>query len=459
MKTGDHVVQDLPWRWNTQGRIFIIGGLGYMFDAWDVTLAGFVLPLLGDDWGLNKLQLGLFGTSGLIGMAIGAFTWGTIADMLGRKRAFTVTLLAFAIFSAVAAVAPNYPILLAARFIAGLGLGGCVPVDYAMVAEFTPRKVRGRALTALDMWWPIGATLCGLASSLMLPLHSWRLMLGVMVIPALLVFWVRRSVPESPLFLVRKGRDAEARKVIGDLIERTGAEVGEWELPPPEEPGKVTPATFLARFRDVWRFDWKVTLAAWLLMMTVMLEYYGVLTWLPSILKAQGFGEYGAFLTTTGMTAVGIVAALGAAFLVDLFGRKWVIIVSALVGAVTMVLFARTLGVSGQAQWWILFYGLASEVVIPAMYCYIPELYPTLLRGTGFGWASTASRVVAGLVPLIFGTWLWPVLGLTNTFILIGVLIVVALVWLVIVGPETRGRELDTIGDSSTVTAGTRSAG
>lgn len=458
MTTGDRVVQELPWRWHTQGKIFIIGGLGYLFDAWDVTLAGFVLPLLGDDWGLSKLQLGLFGTAGLIGMAIGAFTWGTIADLLGRKRAFTVTLLAFAIFSAVAAAAPNYGILLAARFIAGLGLGGCVPVDYAMVAEFTPRKVRGRVLTALDMWWPIGATLCGVASAAMLPLHSWRLMLGIMVVPALLVFWIRRSVPESPLFLVRKGRDAEARKVIGDLIDRTGAEAGEWELPPPEEPGKVTPATFVARFRDVWRFDWRVTLAAWLLMMTVMLEYYGVLTWLPSILTAQGFGEYGAFLTTTGMTAVGIVAALGAAFLVDLFGRKWVIIVSALAGAVAMVLFARTLGVSGQAQWWILLYGIASEVVIPAMYCYIPELYPTLLRGTGFGWASTASRVVAGLVPLIFGTWLWPVLGLTSTFVLIGVLIAVALVWLVIVGPETKGRELDTIGESPGVAATTRAA-
>ena len=92
---------------------------------------------------------------------------------------------------------------------------------------------------------------------------------------------------------------------------------------------------------------------------------------------------------------------------------------------------------------WLLLFGFLNELVIPAVYCYAPEVYPTLLRGTGFGWASTAGRVAAGMVPVIFGAWLWPVLGLTNTFIVITALVVVANLWFAVVAPETKGRVLE----------------
>ncbi len=115
---------------------------------------------------------------------------------------------------------------------AGFGLGGCIPVDYALVGEFTPRKQRGKVLTAMDGWWPVGAALCGFVSAwLVAAFADWRLTMLVMVLPALLVFWVRRSVPESPLFLIRKGRREEAAKVIDDLVEATGAEPRAYSLP------------------------------------------------------------------------------------------------------------------------------------------------------------------------------------------------------------------------------------
>ena len=99
MKTGEQIVQELPWKWAVQGRIFIIGGLGFMFDAWDVALNGFLTPLLGTYWDLSQTERGLVATGNLIGMAVGAVVWGTIADRFGRKRAFATTLLIFALFS------------------------------------------------------------------------------------------------------------------------------------------------------------------------------------------------------------------------------------------------------------------------------------------------------------------------------------------------------------------------
>ena len=85
--SGEQVVQELPWRWKVQGKIFLIGGLGFMFDAWDVTLNGILIPLLSTHWALSPGEVAWVGTSNLIGMALGAFVWGTIADTIGRKKA------------------------------------------------------------------------------------------------------------------------------------------------------------------------------------------------------------------------------------------------------------------------------------------------------------------------------------------------------------------------------------
>jgi MFS transporter, putative metabolite:H+ symporter len=446
MKSSVQVVEDLPWRWNTQGVIFIIGGLGYMFDAWDVLLAPYLLPLLSKQWGLSTVQLGLFGSAGLIGMGIGSIVWGTVADKVGRKRAFSLTVLVYAFFTLIGALSPNYAVLIISRLLAGFGLGGCLPVDYAMVSEFLPYRNRGRALTALELFWPVGATLCGFVATAMLPFHNWRLLLLVMVAPALLLFWVRIAIPESPMFLAKAGRKDEARAVIDRLIKRTGARVGEWSFTDSNSPVTAKPLSPLALVRGaggIWKFNWRITLVSWLLLGTVLLEYYGVTSWLPAILTKSGYSSEKAFMATTAVTAIGIFGGIISALLVEKIGRKPLIAIGALVSACAMVAFTLVITEPGRAQACLLLFGLANNLVIPALYCYIPELYPTLLRGTGFGWASAVSRAVAGLVPLFFGAWLWPVLGLTRTFEITGLLVLIAILVMAFLAPETRGMRLE----------------
>ncbi|WP_312182850.1 MFS transporter [Arthrobacter sp.] len=444
LPAGDEVVQNLPWRWRVQGKIFLIGGLGFMFDAWDVTLNGILIPLLSQEWNLVPAQAAWIGTANLLGMAIGAFVWGSIADAIGRKQAFTATLLIFSIFTVLGAFAPDLGWFCVFRFLAGVGLGGCVPVDYALVGEFTPRKQRGRVLTAMDGWWPVGAALCGVTSAIiMATVADWRWTMLVMVVPALLVFWVRRSVPESPLFLVRKGRTEEARAVINDLIARTGGTQTEWRLPDPEPAEKFSLKTVGTQLGDLWRSNPKSTVTAWSLFLTILLVYYLALQWMPKILVDAGYAEYKAFLTTSGMAAVGLLGVVAAALLVERVGRKWLLAVTGPLAAASLVVVALVVEVPAAATTWLLIYGFVVQVAIPVLYTYVSELYPTRLRGSGFGWASTVSRVGAGLGPLLFVSVLWPYLGLPLSFAVAGVLVLAAVLWMARFSPETRGAALD----------------
>jgi len=470
--TASDVIANLPWKWRTQGAIFIIGGLGFMFDAWDVALNGFLIPLLSDHWDLSVGQAAWIATANLIGMALGAFVWGGIADVIGRKKAFTLTLLVFSIFTVAGAFSPEFGWFIVFRFLAGFGLGGCIPVDYALVGEFTPKRHRGRVLTAMDGWWPIGASLCAFVSAWLLTMGDWRLIMLVMIIPALLTVAVRFGIPESPLYLASVGRYAEADAVIARLVERTGADVPAWTHDAPGDAGPLTTDSLgegrqgtvessagiitsvngrlraaTGQLAQLWQYSAKTTLVSWALFVSVLLVYYAALTWLPGILKRQGLGDQAAFLVTGSMTAVGILGVVVSALLVERLGRKWVLGVSAIVSAVLLVGVAVFIEASGSelsfaAKASVIGFGFVIQIAIPTLYTYVSELYPTRLRGSGFGWASAASRIATGIAPLVFGAYMWPVLGLVTTFALTGVLVVVAVALMALLARETTGEKL-----------------
>jgi putative MFS transporter len=467
--TASEVIAHLPWKWRTQGAIFIIGGLGFMFDAWDVALNGFLIPLLSDYWSLSVGQAAWIATANLIGMALGAFIWGGIADVIGRKKAFTLTLLVFSIFTVAGAFAPAYGWFILFRFLAGFGLGGCIPVDYALVGEFTPSRHRGRVLTAMDGWWPIGASLCAFVSAYLLGFGDWRLIMLVMIVPALLTVAVRFGIPESPLYLASVGRYAEADAIIRRLVERTGADVTEWTHEtagsstaspttgpalPQTEPISGSGPKVSRQLRaasgqlvQLWQHSAKTTLVAWSLFVSILLVYYAALTWLPGILKKQGLADQAAFLVTGSMTAMGILGVIVSALIVERFGRKWVLGVSSIVAAVLLVGSVVFIEASGADLTWtakaaIIGFGFVIQIAIPTLYTYVSELYPTRLRGSGFGWASASSRLATGIAPIVFGAFMWPVLGLTLTFVLTGALVVVAVLLMGFLARETTGEEL-----------------
>ncbi|HEY4536022.1 MAG TPA: MFS transporter [Enteractinococcus sp.] len=441
--SGSEVVQSLPWKWNVQGRIFIIGGLGFMFDAWDVSLNGILIPLLSEEWNLSAGQAAWIGTANLLGMALGAFVWATIADRIGRKAAFTTTIAVFVTFTIAGVFATDIVIFALLRFLAGFGLGGAIPVDYALVGEFTPRKHRGRVLTAMDAWWPVGAALAGFVSAWFVAMWAdWRPPLLAMVLPAILLIFVRLWIPESPMFLIRTNQHDKAREVIDGLVKATGAKPVAYRLDTMEDIPKMSAGAVVDQLRRVWTFSWRTTLAVWLLFLTVMFVYYVSLQWLPTFLMDAGFAQTQAFLTTGGMAAIGLVGALIATVLVETTGRKPLLAASAVTGSVLLVIVAAFLDVPSAVLPLVLIYGLVIQIAIPVMYAYASELYPTDLRSSGFGWASAVSRISAGIGPLLFVTHLVPSFGLTGAFAFAAGTVVLAIVAMFLLAPETTGKDL-----------------
>ncbi len=444
LPTGESVLQNLPWRWNTQGRIFIVGGLGFMFDAWDVSLNGILIPLLSEEWNLTSSDAAWIGTANLIGMAVGAVLWGTIADRIGRKKAFAWTLLIFSVFTLAGVLTGSLEWFVLFRFLAGVGLGGCIPVDYALVGEFTTAKHRGRVLTAMDGWWPLGAALAGFVSAWLIGTWGdWRLPLLAMILPALLVFAVRLFVPESPMYLMRQGQMDEARRVIDSMVTRTGAEVREYALAPTQAPPKLSFSAIGEQLKLVWAHSWRVTTVSWVLFLAIMTVYYIAIQWMPTLLIEAGYEQDQAFIRTAGMAAVGLLGVVISTVLVELTGRRALLAVSAPLATAMLVVLGLTMHLPTAVLLLLLGFGMVIQISIPVLYTYVSELYPTELRGSGFGWASTISRIGAGLGPLVFIAWMEPTFGLAGAFGICLIVVIAAVLLMLKLAPDTTSKQLD----------------
>ena len=197
-----------------------VTGLGWLFDSMDTGLIAFILPVLAKEWQLAPGQMGLIGSIGLIGMALGAVVSGTVADHIGRKKVFTITVLLYSIATAFCAMAWDYTSLLIFRFLVGFGLGGELPVAATLVSEYAPAHVRGKFIVLLESFWALGWIVAACIAYFFIPVYGWRMAFWLGAVPAVYVFLIRLHMPESVRFLLSKGRIQEARQIIVDLEER-----------------------------------------------------------------------------------------------------------------------------------------------------------------------------------------------------------------------------------------------
>lgn len=372
-----------------QRRLMMIFGLVWAADAMQVVAVGFAAPSIAARFGLTVPQAAQqTGTLFFLGMFVGAALFGRIADRIGRRNVLLLTVACDAVFGLASAFAPSLEALLVLRFLTGMAVGGTLPVDYAMMAEFLPPKNRGRWLVWLEGFWAVGTLIVALTAWYAATTGfaaPYRLIYVVAALPALIGIFLRLWVPESPMFLIRKGRADEARQVLDRVRTANGVAPLRQDAvvtAPPAVPGEGLFANGLAR----------TTIAVMALWFLVSLSYYGVFVWLPARLATEGFG----FVRGYGFLVVLALAQLPgyalAAWGVERLGRRATLQAFLLIsaaGCMAFVLAASPVMIAAS----LIVMSFALLGTWGALYAFTPELYPTTLRGTGMGTAGAMARL------------------------------------------------------------------
>ena len=425
-------------------KLLMVTGLGWLFDSMDTGLISFVLPVLSKEWGLSPDQMGWIGSIGLVGMALGAVVSGTVADRIGRKKVFTITVLLYAIATGMCALAWSYEALLFFRFLVGFGLGGELPVAATLMSEYAPTKLRGRFIVLLESFWGIGWLVAACIAYLLIPEFGWKMAFLIGSLPALYVFIIRLHMPESVRYLIAKKRISEAKAIILDLEKRLHVDSQPFdnELLPAEAgtaeneqagPGALWSGKYIRR-----------TIMLWLAWFGIVYSYYGIFMWLPSIVFQQGFAVVKTFEYVLIMTLAQLPGYYCAAWLVDVIGRKYTLSIFLLMSGVASYFFGNA-GSSETLLLWgatMSFFNLGAWGVI---YTYTPELYPTSMRALGSGWAAGFGRIGGMIAPALVGIMIGNQLGIDKVFMMFAAVFIVVSVVVLGMGVETRQKQLEDI--------------
>ena len=375
-----------------QNKLMVLCGLGWAADAMEVLLISFALPAIAAEWLLSPQQSGLLATAIFLGMLVGALVWGRLSDLFGRKIGFISTIAIDSIFGLLSAFAPSFVWLVILRTLTGFGVGGTLPVDYSMFAEYLPSEKRGRYLVLLEAFWALGVIAAAGLAWLIVPVAGWRWLLAVSAVPGLIVFLIRREIPESPRYLLVKGQTERAREVLEQVARANGSSLPNLPLRPIEKTAQPGAADLL---KPGLR---RTTLLLWVLWFAISLGYYGVFTWLPSFFRASGMNLLPVYQNTFILALAQLPGYFSAAYLVERWGRRRTLAFYLVASGVFTYLFAvaTSLNMLVAMGIWMSFFTLGAW---GTLYAYTPEAYPTNLRGTGMGAASGWTRISGAIAP------------------------------------------------------------
>jgi putative MFS transporter len=415
-------------------RAVAVTGFAWTFVAMEILLVGFTVPLFTAIWGLSGSFAGWIAASALAGSLVGSVVLGRLSDRIGRRRIFLASILWYAVFTALTALAWGPEALSAFRFLAGIGLGGMLVVDPSMLAEYLPPQKRGRFLVFLDFFWPVGLLLATGLSWLFLDQiggdWSWRWLFLAASFPAFLAFVARLSLPESPYYLARNGRLAEAAEVLEEI---TGQEVDAGALERPEETRSSVRELVSARLRSTSGLIVLVWIA-------LNISYYGLFLWLPFVLQDEQKFSVNVYLLLTLSALSQFPGYAASIWLVERIGRKPTLALFLALGGVS----ALTFGLADSAPVYIaalFFVGFFNLGAWGAVYPYTSELFPTRVRSSAFGMVEGFGKGAAIGGPYLFGALIDWTGGTVWSLIFVAAVMALGAV-VVLFGRETRGARL-----------------
>jgi MFS family permease len=455
-------------------RFWLLAGLGILLDGFDFFIIGVANPLIAQDFGVSDVEKGLVSAAAIVGAIFGAGFLGRLGDKLGRRRIFKYDLWLFVVFSLLCIVAWDVWSLVAFRFMLGVAIGLDYPIAASYLAEVLPSRDRGRWLVSAFSLQAVGIVLgagVGVVVLELLPeVDSWRWMLGFGVIPALIIIWLRRTVPESPRWLARNGQPEEAveiaSRLAGQPVRVTPADSERTEEVQEGLKALLAPELFSRRLirRTI------LTAVPWFLM---DIATYGVGIFTPTLLAAMALaGPDASFMaddiaSTKGTAALDVflvIGFIGAILLVERVGR----IPLQLVGFAVMAVALCMLGVAeglpgGDDNLALVLIGFAlfntfmnlgpnaTTFALPA------EVFPADVRATGHGFAAASAKAGAAL-----GVFFFPLLiedvGTSALLFMIAGLCLVAFAVTAVFRIEPRGRSLDELSGADVAAVAPRPA-
>jgi sugar porter (SP) family MFS transporter len=423
--------------------ITALGGLLFGYDTGVVS--GALLFLKNDFGGLSSFQQELVTSLLLVGAAVGALCAGRIADRVGRRLTVLGTALIFIVGVLLAAFTPTFPVLLVARIVIGLAVGAASMVVPLYIGEVAPPRIRGALVSLNQLAITSGILVSYLADYWLADTKSWRLMFGLAAIPAVLLFAGMIFQAESPHWLIMRGRDADARRVLSRL--RAPEEIE----PEIAEVHRVTELEQL-RTRDLLSAKLRPMIAVGVLL-AIFQQVTGINTviyYAPTLLQSAGFGTNGALLANVVNGGVNVIMTIIAIRLLDRVGRRPMLLAGTMGMAVGMFLTAFSFSAGEQLHGaravtailgLLIYTGSFAIGLGPVFWLLIAEIYPLTIRGAAMSVATIANWLANFVVTISFLT-IKNAIGGMGVFLLFGSLTVVALLYFWRQVPETKGRSL-----------------
>jgi putative MFS transporter len=389
--------------------------------------------------------VGYIGTAGYIGMALGSYLAGWMADQWGRVRIFVIMIAIFAICTGLTALCATAGLVMASRALAGFGLGGMIPVGNVVVAEAVPSRSRGAMLGWAVLSAGIGAVMASILGKMLIPELGWRLMFVLGGVPIIIVF-VNKWIPESPRWFCGKGRDADAAKSLASY-HVTKAVIAQAVEETKNEP--VMAQQNKPKIRDLFAPGMRVRVAYnWLVYMIVQFVQIGFGTFVVVIfinnyhLKSSHALTYMVYLAFSMLAGRLITIPM-----LDRLGRKITLIIGYLGGCLAPILLivnhSEPILIAS-----VVLLGIISGPMIGAAVAISTELYPLHIRGLGASTAMGAGRLAGAASPAIIG-WILADGGNVNwVWIMLSAVSLAGVVLTIIMGTETRGRTLEELGQS-----------
>jgi putative MFS transporter len=417
----------------THWLITMYAGGGEFCDGYILSIIGVALPLVTGAFHLSGSAAGLLGSASLVGMFVGGLIFGYVTDRVGRQKVYLADIAAFIILSALQFFATDPGQLTALRFLMGIAIGADFAIAATIASEFAPQKSRGPLLVVLVTMWSVGAATAYVAGWAMLSLGdgAWRWMLASSAIPALVILALRIGTPESPRWLLSKGRTEEAHAVLRKML---GPDADFSDIA--ADTGSKT------RYGDIFRGRYrKRTVFVCLFWACQLLPIYAITTYQPTILHSLGLAEGNAsYFGAVVIQIFFVLGSLSGALVVNR-GRRKLLLWSFGIAAVPLFL----LGILGHPSTWLVIllfavFGIASFSSQCLQAIYPSELFPTGVRATANGFATGVSRIGAAI-----GTYGAPLLLAQSTRLAMlvgGVIAVAGLVSSLWLAPETNGMTL-----------------